>query len=273
MANKRVVYSSNEARELRQNWLEDSCDESDSELEDSEDSDESLSEEEIPISTGISAPGMENDVGDTANNNDLVASVRDHQVIAIHVPTADVSSTLPQKHPSKKATVPKSTNDYQLPMAWNLLGENDITQDQSPYNFRFCPPTDSGIIANNIDDNSTVSDCFFELFDMEIQDNLVNMINIFADMKFALNPTAKQYSLYSSWKPVEKFHLIKFISIIIATGLDKRPEIKDYWSTNDRLATPWYNDLFPRRRFEAIYQCFTLLQKMMLPQKGRLNHL
>ena len=132
MANKRVVYSSNEARELRQNWLEDSCDESDSELEDSEDSDESLSEEEIPISTGISAPGMENDVGDTANNNDLVASVRDHQVIAIHVPTADVSSTLPQKHPSKKATVPKSTNDYQLPMAWNLLGENDITQDQSP---------------------------------------------------------------------------------------------------------------------------------------------
>ena len=33
MANKRVVYSSNEARELKQNWLEDSCDESDSEIE------------------------------------------------------------------------------------------------------------------------------------------------------------------------------------------------------------------------------------------------
>lgn len=247
MANNRVVYSSNEARELKQNWLEGSCDESESELEDSEDSDESLSEEKIPISTGISAPGMENDVGDTANNNDdAVASVRDHQVIAIQVPTADVSSTLPQKHPSKKATVPKSFNDYQLPMAWNLLGENDITQDQSPYNFRFCPPTDPGIISNNIDDNSTVSDCFFEIFDMEIQDNLVNMTNIFADMKFALNQPAKQYSLYSSWKPVEKFDPIKFISIVIAMGLDKRLEIKDYWSTNDTLATPWYNDLFPR---------------------------
>ena len=36
-------------------------------------------------------------------------------------------------------------------------------------------------------------------------------------------------------------------------GLDKRPNIEDYWSIDDTMYTPWYGEQFTRNRFEMIY--------------------
>jgi hypothetical protein len=36
-------------------------------------------------------------------------------------------------------------------------------------------------------------------------------------------------------------------------GLNKRPLVKDYWSTFPSYHSPWFNQIFPRDRFEAIY--------------------
>ena len=44
------------------------------------------------------------------------------------------------------------------------------------------------------------------------------------------------------------------IALLIAMGLDKRPHISDYWSTDEMKRTPWYSSMFSRERFQTIYQ-------------------
>ena len=46
-------------------------------------------------------------------------------------------------------------------------------------------------------------------------------------------------------------------AVIIAMGIDRRPNISDYWSMDTFNYTPWYHELFPRDRFEML--CSTML--------------
>ena len=43
-----------------------------------------------------------------------------------------------------------------------------------------------------------------------------------------------------------------FTAIHIAMGLLCLPQIKDYWSTSEVLATPWFSSIMGRDRFLAI---------------------
>ena len=36
-------------------------------------------------------------------------------------------------------------------------------------------------------------------------------------------------------------------------GIERRPNLSDYWSINSFNYTPWYHELFPRDRFETLY--------------------
>ena len=75
------------------------------------------------------------------------------------------------------------------------------------------------------------------------------MISDFAHYKIHL-----RRSVYNSWVPVMQYDLTEMIALLIAMGLDKRPYISDYWSTDEMKRTPWYSTMFSRERFQAIYQ-------------------
>ena len=36
-------------------------------------------------------------------------------------------------------------------------------------------------------------------------------------------------------------------------GVDRRPNLYDYWSLDTYDYTPWYHEMFPRNHFEIIY--------------------
>ena len=52
---------------------------------------------------------------------------------------------------------------------------------------------------------------------------------------------------------MSKYELLKFLAVITAMGIDKRPCLEDYWSLDSYKYTPWYGEQFSRNRFEMIY--------------------
>lgn len=36
-------------------------------------------------------------------------------------------------------------------------------------------------------------------------------------------------------------------------GIDRRPNLEDYWCTDTYNYTPWYHEIFSRNRFESLY--------------------
>ena len=73
------------------------------------------------------------------------------------------------------------------------------------------------------------------------------MINDFAQFKLQQNTPARKYSIYGSWKPINRYELLKFIAATIAMGLNKRSWLRDYWSTAAFYHTPWYGTIFSRQ--------------------------
>ena len=93
--------------------------------------------------------------------------------------------------------------------------------------------------------------CFECMFNPDIREDLVKSINEFAQAKIDANTPPTKRSRYRTWNPIDEGELYKFLAVITAMGIDKRPSIRDYWSDFPPLATPWYSKMFERERFEV----------------------
>ena len=142
------------------------------------------------------------------------------------------------------------------------------------HSFCFCPCNRPGVNPN-LDENSTILDCFKELFSDKIQDESVRFINSFASYKMQINSPCLSSSIFSSWTPINKCDLVKFIDVMVAMGLDKRPSIKNYWSLTDIYRTYQGKTLCFQEIDSRQYtiQCFLLLHLKKAMQKKELNHL
>ena len=100
----------------------------------------------------------------------------------------------------------------------------------------------------------TPLECFQTLFDDTVFDELLEKSNEYADTKLraSLPPEAPRSFLYS-WTPVTKSELYRFLAVTTQNGIDKKPSVRNYWSTHPPDYTSWYHELFQRERFEAIF--------------------
>ena len=72
-----------------------------------------------------------------------------------------------------------------------------ITTIVQTHSFRFCPNNKPGVNPK-LDENSTILDCFKELFSDKIQDELVEFIKCFAIYKMQINSPCLSSSIFSS---------------------------------------------------------------------------
>ena len=93
---------------------------------------------------------------------------------------------------------------------------------------------------------------FFELFDLDVQEKVITLINNFAVYKSQQNNPNTRRSRYTKWYPITRYELYKMFAVIIALGIDRRPNLYDYWPMDTFNYTPWY-ELYLRGRFEMIY--------------------
>jgi len=110
------------------------------------------------------------------------------------VPSADGSTKKPKK---AKPPAPDTVE-------WNEL--YDV--DERNHTFRFIPAKTPGVLAD-LDGNSIPLDCFATLFDTEVQEKLVSMINEFAQYLIQLNNPHREHSRYSNWYPTNRYELLK----------------------------------------------------------------
>ena len=62
--------------------------------------------------------------------------------------------------------------------------------------------------------------------------------------------------------------LLAFIGITIAMGLLKLPQIRDYWSKHEILATPWFPAIMSRDRYFQILQYLHLVDSSQQKKRG-----
>lgn len=134
---------------------------------------------------------------------------------------------------------------------WTLIPRSNQEIEETQNNFRFAPSAKSGVQAN-LTPQSTPLDCYSTLLSDDLIEDLVEAINDFARLKVALNTPARKRSVYGSWKEVTKHEILRYFSILLAIGMDKRSKYPDYWSEKKHRKTPWYSEMLVRDRFEAI---------------------
>ncbi|XP_033113704.1 uncharacterized protein LOC117114216 [Anneissia japonica] len=140
------------------------------------------------------------------------------------------------------------------PIADNWNNVTNSQNDAASLVFPFQPTQqrNPGVQAL-LDENSSELDCLFELLSDDIQDDVIRMINEFAEYRKRINNPPKRRSVYNTWKPIDRHELLKFLAVLIAMGLNKKPSIKEYWSMFPPYYNPWYHKMFSRDRFEVIY--------------------
>lgn len=135
---------------------------------------------------------------------------------------------------------------------WNNVTDSQTDAASLVFPFETAQQRNPGVQAP-LDENSSELDCLSVLLSDDIQDDMIRMINEFAEYKKRINNPPRRRSVYNTWKPIDRHELLKFLAVLVAMGLNKKPSIKDYWSTFAPQYNPWYHEMFPRDRFEAIY--------------------
>ncbi|XP_021952231.1 piggyBac transposable element-derived protein 4 [Folsomia candida] len=75
----------------------------------------------------------------------------------------------------------------------------------------------------------------------DIVDEIITQTNLYADQKAIPN-----------WKNVGVPELWRFFGLNMLTGVVQKPSLKDYWTRDPLTATPFFNEVMSRNRFEQI---------------------
>ena len=97
-------------------------------------------------------------------------------------------------------------------------------------------------------------DCLLTLLTEEIVDDLVDDINSYAEKRIQQSTPMSKRSTFAEWQPATRQDFYRFLAVVIATGMNPRSDIKDYWSTVDYKYTPWFKAMFSRTKFLLMYQ-------------------
>ena len=78
---------------------------------------------------------------------------------------------------------------------------------------------------------------------------------------------------YTKWKPTTVTEIKAFIGVLIAMGITKLPEMRDYWRKNSLCYVSWFSTVFTRGRFEAILNVLHLVDNKQCTNNDKLYKL
>ena len=95
-----------------------------------------------------------------------------------------------------------------------------------------------------------------DFLDIFLDEEFYNMItiqtNLYASQFRKKHTILPRYSRARNWKDVTNDEMRQFIALQVLTGIVKKPEISQYWSTDPFLRSPIFNEVMPRNRFQSI---------------------
>ena len=109
-----------------------------------------------------------------------------------------------------------------------------------------CTSLEEIVLASSEDDDicRNVIKCF-------ITDELIEALVKFTNIRAALylrTETLKPQSRFRSWTDCSSAEMKKFVGLVLLMGIIKKPQLTDYWSTDDILCTPFFHSEFSLTR-------------------------
>ena len=89
-------------------------------------------------------------------------------------------------------------------------------------------------------------------FDVKFYNLLVAQTNLYTQQYREAHPMLPHYSRARQWKYVSVDEMKKFLALYFPTGIVRKPELGQYWSTNPLIKTPMFNEIMSRNCFQAI---------------------
>ena len=132
-----------------------------------------------------------------------------------------------------------------------------------------------GVNADINTDNFTELD-FVNLFITDdVLKHLVEQTNLYTKQHMedsAEYLATKPHACAKKWKETNKEEMKVFWGIVFFMGLDKRPELHLYWSTNRLFFTLGYVQTMSHDRFLLLLKYFHLKDNRKMPQSGADNY-
>jgi hypothetical protein len=148
---------------------------------------------------------------------------------------------------------------------------DDMIDDCSSVEADWSIPHISGEPRMKIDMTDTTPIEYFDLLmSADIQENIVEQTNMYADQYFEENPNIPPRSRLHNWIK-NKFSTVdfyKFLALIIIMGIIHYPKIEDYWAQFWPFSTTTFNSVMSRDRFSTIMRFLHINDKRGQKQKG-----
>ena len=105
-------------------------------------------------------------------------------------------------------------------------------------------------VLERLPTNPTVEDFFKLYITEEMIDHLVVQTNLYARQFLDKEKdNLKPHSRVHEWEPTDRAEILTFLAILILMGIVHKPRLPMYWSTDNILATPIFNQVMRRDRF------------------------
>lgn len=111
-------------------------------------------------------------------------------------------------------------------------------------------------------EDATPRDFFHLLWEPSFFQLLADQTNLYARQKQATTPDRR-------WHPTSPEEMMAFVGVNIIMGIDKKPEICNYWSTDEFLGNEGVKKVFPRERFEALTRYLHLNDSAKMPGRDQ----
>ena len=85
----------------------------------------------------------------------------------------------------------------------------------------------------------------------DLVDHIVAQTNIFAQQKLAAEPVLEG-SRKRNWTPTDRTEVFKLFGLVLLMGINKKPSIRHYWSTDPLYAMPIFGSTMSRNRFQLL---------------------
>ena len=116
--------------------------------------------------------------------------------------------------------------------------------------------TSKSSINTELPDDPTPLD-FLDLFlDEEFYEYLATQTNLYTAQYLQAIPNLPSHSRFQKQKDITITEMKQFIALYLLTGIIRKPEVNQYWSTNPLFKIPFFNNVMPRNRFQLISEFF-----------------
>ena len=105
-------------------------------------------------------------------------------------------------------------------------------------------------------EEATPPDLLGLFLDDKFYEHLIFQTNLYAAQYIAAHNILPRYSRARWWKEVTVDKMRQFLALYLLTGIIRKPEVGQYWSTSSVIETPYFNDIMSRNMFQSILEFF-----------------